>query len=202
MECSSSWAFAVAGMLSDMCCGKDTDYGWLSPQELISCDRKGLGCNGGWPTNALNYVNFMKGLVHEGCFPYVGRNDVCTETCADHKDWRTSHVCDCIGGYKHCYGIIGIKSCLQRGPITLALGVCKSFFNYGGGIYLCDCKKKYLGVQVIEAVGYANSPACHWIGKNSWGSKWGEQGFFKIACMDCSIDGEYPNGNTMCEKVH
>ncbi len=202
LECGAGWAFAVAGMLSDICCHQQGhDYGWLSPQELISCDEKSHGCDGGWPTVAVSYVNTVKGLVPDECYPYTGQKESCPATCKNGNDWEKSHVCNCIGGYKRCEGVQEIKTCLQKGPITLAMGICRSFYAYGGGIYICDCRNKYLGIHVIEIVGFGSHPVCYWLGKNSWGPKWGEDGYFKIACKECGIDGEFPNGNLMCDKV-
>ena len=55
-QCSGAHSVAVAGMLSDRCCLQGNDHGWLSIQELISCDVQSKGCLGGWPTWNLDYV--------------------------------------------------------------------------------------------------------------------------------------------------
>lgn len=201
LECTSGWAFALAGMLSDACCNQGSDHGWLSPQELVSCDLKNHGCSNGWTSQSIYYINSYHGLVPESCFPYLSEDKECPFACQNGDNWNQAHVCDCMGGFKKCEGLLGIRACLTKGPITLAMGVCRSFLAYGGGIYLCDCHGKYMGIHTIEAVGYALTPVPHWIGKNSWGPKWGEEGYFKIACGECGIDGTYSNGNIMCEKV-
>lgn len=46
-NCGSCWAFAIVGMMSYGCCVAKGDQGWLSPQELVSCDKGNSGCNGG-----------------------------------------------------------------------------------------------------------------------------------------------------------
>lgn len=200
-QCGSCWAFAVTGMLSDRCCLQGHDHGWLAPQELVSCDKHSQGCNGGWCTWALDYVISVKGLVHEACFPYKAQNLKCPTTCADGKDWAASHVCNCAGGYKIADSVDKIKSALATGPISVAFGVCNSFFSYKNGIYKCDCNGRYAGLHAVLAVGFKDQPECHWNVRNSWGESWGMKGYFDIGCTQCGMQGTYPNGNVVCEKV-
>lgn len=203
-RCGSCWAFAVAGMLSDRCCLQGSDHGWLSPQELVSCDRKrDQGCNGGWPAWALlDHVMPNKGLVHESCFPYVAKDASCPRSCADGKDWTRSHVCNCVDRITYCDSVSAMKTCLQSGPVSVGFGVCNSFFNYRSGIYRCDCNGRYAGLHAVDAIGYSDTPSCHYTVRNSWGTSWGKQGYFDIACDTCGISGTYRNGNVMCEKVN
>ena len=200
-NCGSCWAFATTGMLTDRCCLHGKDHGWLAPQELVSCDTTSEGCNGGWCTWALDYVKTAKGLVHEACFPYKASDLPCPTKCADGKDWASSHVCDCVGGYKICSSVEAIKTGLQSGPVTLGFGVCRSFFNYKNGVYKCDCSGSYVGLHAVLGVGYSDTPVCNYNVKNSWGAAWGNKGFFQIQCDQCGMSGTYPNGNVMCEKV-
>jgi C1A family cysteine protease len=198
-SCGSCWAFATAGMLSDRCClhsGKD--HGWLSPQELVNCDKQSHGCQGGWPSWALEYIIKAKGLTHDACVPYTAKDGACPKTCADGKDFIASHVCNCHGP-KQCVGVDAMKTCLQTGPISVAFYVPRSFMNYKSGIYKCDGSS--LGLHAVNAIGYSDDPECYWIIRNSWGTSWGMNGYVHIACQTCGIHGTYPNGNVMCEKV-
>ncbi len=200
-DCGSCWAFATVGMLSDLCCMQGSDHGWLSVQELVSCDRIDLGCRGGWPSTALNYIVKNNGLVPETCFPYRGISLACPSKCVNGKEWAASHTCTCEGGYKTCNSIAGMKSALQTGPIVAALDVCRSLHSYKSGVYMCDCSR-YEGLHTVEIMGYSYTPVCNFIAKNSWGSAWGVNGYISIGCDQCGINGKYPQGNVMCEKVH
>ena len=58
-NCESCWAFAAAA--SDKCCIENYPkyYGWLPPQELLSCDKgddENNNCNGGYALNAFSYI--------------------------------------------------------------------------------------------------------------------------------------------------
>ena len=200
-SCGSCWTFATAGMLSDRCCLHSTDHGWLAPQELVSCDIKDDGCSGGWPAWALLYIIEKKGLVPEDCFPYLGEGTVCPTKCKNGADWASAHVCNCHG-LKQCLGVENLKKCLTSGTVAVTFEVCSSFFSYRSGIYKCECTDGGMGLHSVAAIGYAETPECHWIVRNSWATYWGDKGYFKIACKSCGMDGKYPNGNVMCEKVY
>jgi cathepsin B len=194
-NCGSCWAFGVAGMISDLCCLAGKDEGWLSPQELVSCDKSNWGCSGGWPLTATQYVANNKGLVKDECIPYVARDTKCPTTCQDGSEFN--RVCNCQEP-EQCLGIENMKGCLAKGPITVTFGVCRSFFNYKNGIYKCDCGASYAGLHAVTAVGFKDQPECHWIVRNSWGTSWGMKGYFHIGCDQCGMDGKYPNGNVRC----
>jgi len=198
-NCVSSWATAAADMLADRCCiHTEKDEGLLSPQEIISCGPVDLGCQGGWPTSALDYVKEAEGLVREACFPFKAQNFPCPSSCADKTDWKAAHVCKC-DKYSTCIGVEEMKTCLETGPITIAFNVPQSFFSYKSGIYKCSGSS--LGLHVAVATGHSDDPECHWIIRNSWGERWGLKGYILMACQSCGSDGSYPNGNVMCDKV-
>jgi len=198
-NCTAGWAFAAADMLADRCClhtGKD--HGFLSPQELISCDSISHGCQGGWPSWAIDYVIRTGGLVPEACFSYKARDLRCPTMCDNGSDWRTAHVCSC-NSLTRCMGVERMKSCLKTGPISVAFHITRSFLSYKEGIYKCDGPS--IGVHAAVAIGYDDKPECHWIIRNSWGTEWGKKGYVHMACQTCGVNGNYPNGNVMCDKV-
>jgi C1A family cysteine protease len=53
----------------------------------------------------------------------------------------------------------------------------------------------YAGGHCVSIVGYDDAGA-YWIAKNSWGSGWGDQGFFKIAYGQCRIESYQTCGVT------
>jgi len=186
-SCGSCWAFAIVGMLSYRCCAMSNDKGWLSPQELVSCDDDNYGCRGGDLFTPIDYIKNNKGLVPDECFPYKAKDLPCPTRCADGSDWSAAHVCNCAR-YLDCDTISKMKHCLVTGPATFGFDVEESFMYYKSGIYKCD-GNKFRGRHAVVAMGYSDTPECHYVAKNSWGNAWGDKGYFKIACNTCEIDG-------------
>jgi uncharacterized repeat protein (TIGR02543 family) len=72
------------------------------------------------------------------------------------------------------------------GPFQATMLVYGDFFDYSGGVYR-HTYGTLQGAHAVTIVGY-NDSSGYWIAKNSWGTGWGENGWFKIAYGQCSID--------------
>lgn len=74
----------------------------------------------------------------------------------------------------------------ENGPISCGIEVTPKFLNYTGGIYSERLDNPMLNHE-ISVVGYGKDAATgdqYWIGRNSWGTYWGESGFFRMATGD------------------
>ena len=66
--------------------------------------------------------------------------------------------------------------------------------NYKSGIYQHKTGSK-LGGHAVKALGWGEENGIkYWIMANSWNTKWGEQGFFKIAFGECGIESDVVYG--------
>jgi len=192
-KCASCWAFSAASIVSDRCCLKGSDHGWLSPQELVSCDKTSQGCQGGQRIEALQYIE-KKGLVHESCAPYTGKDGHCPGYCVDGKDWGDSHVCKCTNA-RNCMGEKGIISCLSTGPVGVGMKIYEDILYYKSGVYKWDGKSKFQGLHAIKLVGYGPG---YWKCANTWGASWGMDGYFMIGRDECELT---KTGAVTCDVV-
>jgi len=189
-SCGSCWAFAVADMVADRCCMQVKDYGILSQQELVSCDKANNGCGGGVRDYAIDYV-VKHGLVPEACYPYLAKNGVCPTKCVDGSDWVSAHVCKCQRRI-NCVGPAQMAKCLETGPIATGFIVYRDFMSYKDGIYHWNGQGSALGGHAIRCIGYGTTPERHWKCINSWGKNWGRKGYFDIGVGECGIDTRQP----------
>ena len=73
-----------------------------------------------------------------------------------------------------------VQEIYQRGPIACGIAVPDKLEEYTGGIF-CDETGDMNIVHDISVVGYGvDNGQKFWLVRNSWGTHWGEQGFFRI----------------------
>lgn len=79
-QCGSCWAFSTTGVLEGYFHKTTGSLPNLSEQQLVDCAGiiyGNLGCNGGMPSRALNYVK-SKGITTEAAYPYKAVKGSCT----------------------------------------------------------------------------------------------------------------------------
>ena len=70
----------------------------------------------------------------------------------------------------------------HRGPITCSIPVPDALLNYTGGVFE-DTTGAEIPDHVISVTGYGVDRATgkkYWQIRNSWGTYWGEEGFFRV----------------------
>ncbi len=149
------------------------------------------GSNGGWwSSKALDSLR-DKGVVDEACYPYTAGDQNCTGLCSDHGSRTTK-----IKGWKRLTSHAKIKEWLStRGPAVACYTVYQDFMAYRSGIYK-HVSGTVVGGHCVSCVGYSDAGG-YWICKNSWGSNWGESGYFRIAYGQVGID----NGMDVIEHI-
>jgi C1A family cysteine protease len=159
----------------------NVDY---SEAQLFYCHARNLGrtcANGWWVDPAMDAVK-NTGLADEACYPYVANDQNCTNLCAD---WQSRKIT--LSGWHRVTAPADMKEWLwTRGPMAACLTVYDDFFSYRSGIY-SHVTGSQAGGHCVCIVGY-NDTEKYWVGKNSWGTGWGENGFFRIAYGQVGID--------------
>jgi hypothetical protein len=185
--CGSCWAFATAAamesryLISSNRPGLDLN---LSEQVLVSCSGAG-NCNGGYISYASDYLR-NTGLPLEPCYPYLAANGTCATACAN---WQAAGYR--ISGWRYVTTSTATVSALKTalttyGPLVTTMVVYSDFYAYNSGVYSRTATTREGGHAVL-LVGYDDTNQC-FIVKNSWGTGWGESGFFRIAYTELDTE--------------
>lgn len=180
-HCGSCWTFSTVGCLEAHTLIKYGSTDYYAEQQLVDCaqDFDNHGCNGGLPSHAFEYIQHAGGISTEKSYPYYAEDRECT------VDPKTFALKVSGGSVNITEGDEEeLKAALfGHGPVSIAFQVVDGFRDYSTGVYTSDtCKNGTMDVNhAVLAVGYGTENGVdYWIVKNSWGAKWGDQGFFKI----------------------
>jgi cysteine peptidase B len=196
-SCGACWAFSAVETLESHFYVKNMNLPVvtlpiLSPQQLVSCDTKDSGCHGGFYNKAWNYVRSVGGIETEASYPYVGNPggpppNNCT--------FDASLVYPGLSVKKPFYigklNETNMAAALAAiGPFSIAVDAT-TWNHYKGGILTSCGTSINHGVQIV---GYnMGSTPPYWIVRNSWGPKWGENGYIYLQ-MGTNLCGlaQYP----------
>jgi C1A family cysteine protease len=179
-SCGSCWAFAATAALESKAL---ITFNWpgtnlnLSEQIVVSCGSAG-SCNGGSPGAASSFF-VSTGTALESCYPYTATNGDCSSACSN---WQPNTYK--IEGWSYVTGSAPTADALKNaiyanGPLVAVFDVYTDFFSYHTGVYSYVSGEKEGGHAVL-IVGW-NDLDNAFIVKNSWGTGWGESGYFRIA---------------------
>jgi len=183
-QCGSCWAFgAIAALESLKLITSNTpdpvgtsDAIDLSEQDLVSCCTENNGCNGGWMVVTYDYLR-DEGAPNEACFPYQAKDDLngapCEQPCSDIERVKIA------SWGSVAQDVNALKAAIANHPVTVGFNVYTDFYYYRKGIYK-HVSGGFEGGHSVCIVGW-NDKSQYFIVKNSWGTRWGESGFFRIA---------------------
>ncbi|XP_026318251.1 uncharacterized peptidase C1-like protein F26E4.3 [Hyposmocoma kahamanoa] len=207
--CGSDWAVAIASIASDRYAiqSNGAENVLLSPQSLLSCDRRGqLGCKGGHVDGAWHFTS-KYGLVDLDCFPYTASVTNCPYSiqgsllqagCRPLVSTRISKYRTSVP-YKIEKEHDVMWDIMESGPIMAIMTVYQDFFHYRDGIYRRSNfgDNTMSGLHSVKIIGWGvERGQKYWLVANSWGNNWGEDGYFRIARgnNECDIERSLISG--------
>lgn len=187
--CGACWAFSsIAIMESKMKIElNNSNYDIdLAEQDVLSCNPYGSNCNGGLEVYALEHMR-RNGTILESCFPYVEKRVACSGKCSG---WQSEIVKVLNYTVLPADATTFKQTINEQGPITVWMAVYDDFFSYSSGVYQ-KAWGTLRGYHSIALVGY-NDSGQYWIVKNSWGTGWGEGGYFRISYSENNLNSTDP----------
>ena len=183
-SCGSCWAFSTVANLEGLYYATKGVMKTFSEQMLVDCDTSDSGCNGGLMQYAFTWLK-KNGIMLDSDYPYTGTKGTC-------KSDKTKYVDMSVTGYKKLGSSWSTWSAVdedevkeflyETGPLAIALNA-DPLQTYSSGILdLTSTKCPTSGINhAVTLVGYGTeNNVAYWIVKNSWGTSWGEKGYFRI----------------------
>lgn len=211
-RCGSCWAFSTTAALESQVqiqTNSPLSNINLSEQIVVSCSGGGNCSKGG---DIFKTSQFLRdnGTLGAYCFTYQAQQLPCSQAC---PDWFQNNVKRSrfnsffsIGGNTSTTTCDANSRCgymksaiANTGPIVIWMRVYSDLLHYKSGIYSRVSTATMEGGHYVLVVGYNNDDQ-YFIVKNSWGTDWGESGFFRIA-YDMVWDFDH-NDNTSKVGVH
>ena len=187
LKCGCCYAFATATIMETLYAMKTNSQTVIdfSPQQIADCSSNGNnGCTGG---NFPPSVQFLSGqggkIATEASYPYVGKKQSCR---TDNLNQITLGNIAYVSIPEGDEGKL-VEALTTHGPIFIGLDAdSRHFMFYKSGVLKvknCPTRRQDMDhAMVVVGYGYDNAVQTpYWIIKNSWGTRWGENGYLRLA---------------------
>lgn len=192
-SCNSCWIFSGVAMAESRCMIEMYRRGFgvhevdFSEQYVMDCGSGYFGAfscgDGGYTKDVLTHLRDY-GAPYEDCYEYVSADGTCpAATCPDSGEPLVLYTpVETIGEHYPYWDTEELMTeIMENGPVAADMEVYSDFASYSSGIYQ-HVTGQLMGGKAVLIVGWGRDPTGtpYWICKNTWGTGWGEDGFFRI----------------------
>jgi C1A family cysteine protease len=178
-SCGSCYAFSAIGALETAHWRKYATLPNLSEQHLVDCTGEygNGGCSGGWMHTAYRWLQDKGGSVSQLSYPYTASVGACQHA-AKPKSAFVQHYTRIPAGNENAL----LDAVATTGTVAIAYnaGTQAHAYYQGGILDVPNCGNTPTHAVLLVGYGTENGKD-FWILKNSWGSGWGEGGYFRLA---------------------
>lgn len=179
----SCYAFSAIGALEGQIFINTGKLVSLSAQEVVDCTKSyaNNGCEGGLILSVYQYVYDRNGLVSDESYPYDATEGSCKLT-DDMEKIATPP------GNSFFLTQINEEQLKQlvaiQGPVSVGIVANIDFQHYASGVFFApewNVKQLNHGVTIVGYGTDDTTKTDYWIVKNSFGIKWGDDGYIKMS---------------------
>lgn len=210
--CGGCWAFSTAAALESMAYISkiDNQLQNYSIQQLLDCDTANYGCDGGWMYEGFEYVSNNGILTTQEYGDFAQRKNTCHYDINLRQDGRLRDI-----GYleRDRKSNDELRALVAKQPVSIGFRMSPMLNSYSSGVATEEFLKcsntnnevnhgvLLVGYGSLDPGTYNSEGKCkdYWIIRNSWGRRFGEDGFFKL-CADGVGSSETPLGTCLVNK--
>jgi cathepsin L len=176
-SCGSCWAFSAIAALESSYAIATGNLLSLSEQQLVRCDPRNHGCDGGDPSRVYNYYLNGVGTCSEDSYPY----DISSEDCQASSCNVVIPQGVVIGTVDVAFDRDSLKAALMDRPVSVFVNA-DELSAYLSGVATAGCHSNTVVNHFVVAVGYGTDGLDYFKIRNSWGAGWGDEGgYFRLA---------------------
>jgi cathepsin L len=181
-DCGTCWDFAACSAFEECWKFVNDEVINVSEQNILDCNSGGKDCDGGWPSDALDYIQSI-GVASEADDPYVGRRITpCNQSLS--KPYK-AQAWGYVGDDDGIPSVEQIKTYLcSYGPLVIGIRATEAFQSFAsnpGEVFNEDASGDVN--HVVTLIGWDDNSQA-WLIKNSWGDGgWGQAGYGWVSCF-------------------
>eukprot|EP01113_Clastostelium_recurvatum_P037892 TRINITY_DN558_c0_g1_i1.p1 TRINITY_DN558_c0_g1~~TRINITY_DN558_c0_g1_i1.p1 ORF type:complete len:351 (-),score=114.43 TRINITY_DN558_c0_g1_i1:77-1081(-) len=181
-QCGSCWAFSTVANIEGVWALAGHPLVSLSESDVVDCTKTSYACSGGWPYWAMQdlLTSYQGRIDTEASYPYTIPAAACTFSASSVGATIKSFDSYCKEGTTPLSETAIESLLIQKGPLSVCLNATPMQLYRSGVDNPRSCSPSSID-HCVTLVGYGvDGNTKFWKIKNSWGTTWGEQGFYRL----------------------